>query len=74
LLSSPFAKGDTLLDRSRHGAGKLWFGVEKRIIPSGHGNIHSGFQVAQPAERGDDPPTDFLDHLCHVRIAGRLTP
>jgi hypothetical protein len=72
-LSSPFAKGDTLLDRSRHGAGKLWFGVEKRIIPSSHGNIHSGFQVAQPAERADDPPTDVLDHLCHVRIAGRLT-
>ena len=73
LLFSPCATGDTRLDRSRHGAGKLWCGVAKQIIPSGHGHIHAGFQVAQPAERADDPPTDVLDHLCHIRIAGRLT-
>ena len=24
------------------------------------------------AERADDPPTDLLDHVCHVGIAGRL--
>jgi hypothetical protein len=36
-------------------------------------HIHAGFQVAWPAERADAPPTDGLAHLCHVRIAGRLT-
>ena len=30
-------------------------------------------QVAQPAERADDPPTDLLDHVCNVGIAGWLT-
>ena len=44
----------------------------QRIIPGGYRDIHSRFQVSQPAERADDPPTDLLDHVCNVGIAGRL--
>src|SRR5262245_56352556 len=42
------------------------------IIPGDHGSLHVSFQVAQPAERADHPPADFLYHLCYIGIAGRL--
>jgi hypothetical protein len=71
--SYPLAKGDALLNRGCHGAGELRFVVEQRIMPGGHGDIHARFQISQPAERTDDPPTDLLDHVCHVGIAGWLT-
>ena len=69
-LPGAFAKGDALLDRCRRGAGEFRFVVKQWIIPSGHRDIHSGFQVSQPTQLADNPPTDFLDHVCHVGIAG----
>jgi hypothetical protein len=71
-LPGAFPKGNALLDRGRHGAGKLRYGVTQRIIPGGHRDIHSGFQVSQLAELADDPVTDLPDHVRHVGIAGRL--
>src|SRR5215471_15691038 len=61
VLSSSFPEGDALLDRRRHGAGELWGGVAQGIIPGGHEGLQARFQVAQPAELTDDPPTDLLD-------------
>jgi hypothetical protein len=72
-LPGAFAKGNALRDRGRHGAGEFRFVVEQRVIPGGHRDLHSGFQVSQMAELADDPPTDLLDHVCNVGIAGRLT-
>ncbi len=72
LLPGAFPKGDALLDRGCHGAGELRFVIKQRVIPGGHWDLHAGFQVPQPTQLADDPPTDLLDHVCHSGIAGRL--
>ncbi len=71
-LASPLAKGDALFNRGRHGAGKLRFVIEQRIIPGGHGDIHSCFQVSQLAQLANDPVADLLENLGNVGIAGRF--
>src|SRR5262249_32898107 len=71
-LASPFSEGDALLHRGRHGAGELRGGVAQGIIPGDHGSLQARVQVAQPAERADHPPADFLYHRCYIGIAGRF--
>src|SRR5262249_3031145 len=71
-LAGPFSESDALLDRSRHGAGKLRCSVVQRIIAGGHGSLYACFQIAQPAELPDDPSADLLDHLCYLGITGWL--
>lgn len=36
----------------------------------GYRDFHSGFQVAQPTQLANDPPTDLPDNVCNVGIAG----
>ena len=71
-LSGVFPKGDALLDRGRHGAGKLRFGVEQRIIARGHCSLNSRLQISPPAQLTDDPVANLLEDLGNVGIAGRL--
>jgi hypothetical protein len=70
--SSAFPKGNALCDRGRHGAGKLRFGVEQRIIARGHSSLNSHLQIFQPAQLTDDPVADLLEDLGNVGIARRL--
>src|SRR5262249_40311804 len=62
VLPGSCSEGDTVLDRSRHGAGEFRCGVAQGIIPRGDGVIDAGLQVSQMAQRANDAPTDFLDH------------
>src|SRR5262249_53196479 len=62
VLPGSCSEGDTVLDRSRHGAGELRCGVAQGIIPRGYGVIDAGLQVSQMAQRANDAPTDLLDH------------
>ena len=48
-LSSPLPKSDALFDRGRHSAGEFRLVIEQRVIPGGHGDIHSHFQVSKSA-------------------------
>ena len=64
--------GDALLDGGRHGTGELRCGVAQGIIPGGHGGLDARLQIAQPAERADDPPTDLLDHGGDVGVGRGL--
>jgi len=72
VLSSSFSKGDALLDRSRHGAGELRGGVAQWIIPGGYSGVYARFQIAQPAQRADDPPADLLEHGGNVGVGRGL--
>src|SRR5713101_863014 len=72
VLSGTLPKGDALFDRGGHGASELGLVVEQGIITCGHGGVDSRLQVSQPTQRADDPPTDLLEDLGNVRIAGRL--
>src|SRR5205814_7883860 len=68
VLSGSFSTSDTLLDRSRHGAGELRCGVAQWIIPGGYSGVYARFQIGQPAQRADDPPADLLDHGGNVGV------
>jgi hypothetical protein len=68
LLPGPFPEGEALRDRGRHGTGELRLGVAQRIISGSHPAIHARFQIPQPAERADDPPTELLEHRGNVGI------
>jgi hypothetical protein len=60
-LAGPFSAGDALLHGGRHGAGELRGGVAQRVIPGGHGGVHTRLQIPQPAQFPDDPSTDLLE-------------
>src|SRR5882724_3525555 len=70
-LPGPLAKGDALRDGGGQGARERGFVAAQGIIPGGYGCIDSRLQVSQPTQRADDPPTDLLEDLGNVRIAGR---
>src|SRR5262249_37532057 len=70
--SGAFSKGDSLRDTGGHGAGKLWFGVEQRIIARGHSSFNPRLQISQPAQLTDDPVADLSEDLGNVGIARRL--
>src|SRR5262249_24147061 len=72
LLAGPLPTGDALLHGSRHGAGERGCVVAQRIIPGGHGGLHARLQISEPTQRTDDAMADFLQHVGHVGIAGRL--
>jgi hypothetical protein len=72
VLSGPLPKGDALLDRGGHGARELGLVVAQGIIACSHGGVDARLQVSPLTERADDPPTDLLENLGNVRIAGRL--
>jgi hypothetical protein len=65
--SSTFPKGDALRDQGRHGAGKLWFVIEQRIIPGGYRSLNSRLQISEPTQLADDLVTDLLD-ISSVRL------
>ena len=61
VLPGPFSKSDTVLDRSRHGAGEFRGGVTQGIMPGGHWGLQASVQVAQPAQHADHTPTNLLE-------------
>jgi len=72
LLAHPFPTGDALRDRGRQGTGERGFVLHQGVIACRHRRIATRFEVPQTAELADDPMADFLNHVCHVGIAGRL--
>src|SRR5262249_7179810 len=53
---------DSLLAGGGHRPGERRLVIPQRILSGGHGGLHARFQIAQPAERTDDPPAALLDH------------
>jgi hypothetical protein len=71
-LTGPLPKGDALRDGGRQGPGKLGGVLHQGVITGRHRGVATRFEVAQMAELTDDAVADFLHHVCHVGIAGRL--
>src|SRR5262245_11248458 len=70
-MAGPLPEGDALLDGGYHGAGEFWCRITQGIIPGGDGGLHVRFQIAQPAQQADDPPTDLLDDSGNVGVGRR---
>ena len=59
LLPRAFAKGDTLLDGSRHGTGELGCVIDQRIISRSYRGVEASFQVPELPQLADDAPTNL---------------
>src|SRR5262245_8224221 len=71
-LARPLPKSNALLYRGRQGTSEFGFVIHQGVIAGRHRSVATHFEVSQRAELTDDAMADFLNHVCHVGIAGRL--
>ena len=63
LLAGPFATGEALRHRGRHGTGEIRCVINQRILSRGPGGVEGRFQGRELPQCADDAPADLLDYV-----------